>query len=292
MTATATQPEVRIAERAGFCYGVRLAIDKAKHAREQGKDVTTLGQLVHNPGIKADLSDRGIRTADLADQVEGGTLVIRAHGVPLDELERVSGKESLEVIDATCTWVIQSQKAARELADAGYTVCIIGHEDHPEVKGVRSYAGEKHVVVDDMDRSTWERVPRTKKLGVLSQSTILPHKLEEFAAFCLRRCHDLRVVNTVCPVTLTRQDDSVVLAREVDGMIVVGGKNSSNTRELAVKCAEVCDEVIHVADADELEAEHRDWLAGKARIGITGGTSTPEVDLEEVRERVHALTAA
>jgi 4-hydroxy-3-methylbut-2-en-1-yl diphosphate reductase len=236
---TATRPDVRIAERAGFCYGVRLAIDKAKHAREEGKEVTTLGQLVHNPGIKADLSDRGIRTADLADQVEGGTLVIRAHGVPKSEFEQVKGKESLEVIDATCTWVLQSQKAARELAEAGYTVCIIGHEDHPEVKGVRSYAGEKHVVVDDMDRSTWERVPRTKKIGVLSQSTILPNKLEEFAAFCLRRCHDLRVVNTVCPVTLTRQDDSVKLAREVDAMIVVGGKNSSNTKELAVKCREI-----------------------------------------------------
>src|SRR3712207_4981710 len=241
MTAPAltTRPDVRIAERTGFCYGVRLAIDKAKQARESGKDVTTLGQLVHNPGIKADLADRGIRTADLADQVEGGTLVIRAHGVPRDEFERVRGAEGLEVIDATCTWVLQSQKAARELADAGYTVCIIGHEDHPEVKGVRSYAGERHVVVDDTDRATWERVPRTKKIGVLSQSTTLPTKLEEFAAFCRRRCHDLRVVNPVCPVTLPRQDDSVALAREVDAMIVVGGKNSSNTKELAVKCREI-----------------------------------------------------
>ena len=288
---TATRPDVRIAERAGFCYGVRLAIDKAKHARTEGKEVTTLGQLVHNPGIKADLSDRGIRTADLADQVEGGTLVIRAHGVPKGEFEQVKGKESLEVIDATCTWVLQSQKAARDLAEAGYTVCIIGHEDHPEVKGVRSYAGEKHVVVDDMDRSTWERVPRTKKIGVLSQSTILPIKLEEFAAFCLRRAHDLRVINTVCPVTLTRQDDSVVLAKEVDAMIVVGGKNSSNTKELAVKCREILPDTVHVADADELAAEHAGWLRGKPRIGITGGTSTPEVDLEEVRERVYALTA-
>jgi 4-hydroxy-3-methylbut-2-en-1-yl diphosphate reductase len=289
---TALRPEVQIAERAGFCYGVRLAIDKAKHAREEGKEVTTLGQLVHNPGIKADLSDRGIRTADLADQVEGGTLVIRAHGVPAGELEKVRGKSTLEVIDATCTWVIQSQKAAQELAEAGYTVCIIGHEDHPEVKGVRSYAGENHVVVDDMDRSTWERVPRTKKLGVLSQSTILPHKLEEFAAFCLRRCHDLRVVNTVCPVTLTRQADSVRLAGEVDAMVVVGGRNSSNTRELAVKCREVCDQVLHIEDADELEHEHADWVQGKARIGITGGTSTPEVDLEAVRDRIYALAAA
>jgi len=287
---TATRPEVRIAERAGFCYGVRLAIDKAKHARDEGKDVTTLGQLVHNPGIKADLSDRGIKTADLADQVEGGTLVIRAHGVPADDLDRVRGKADLEVIDATCTWVLQSQKAARELAAAGYTVCIIGHEDHPEVKGVRSYAGDNHVVVDDMDRSTWERVPHTKRIGVLSQSTILPFKLEEFAAFCLRRCHDLRVVNTVCPVTLTRQSDSVVLASGVDAMIVVGGKNSSNTKELAVKCAEVCAETIHIADADELETDHAAWLTGKARIGITGGTSTPEVDLEAVRDRIYALT--
>src|SRR5207244_6589544 len=230
-TAGTGRPQVRVAERAGFCYGVRLAIDKAKHARDEGKDVTTLGQLVHNPGIKADLSDRGIRTADLADQVEGGTLVIRAHGVPRDEMEKVRGKDDLEVIDATCTWVIQSQKAAAQLAADGYTVCIIGHEDHPEIKGVRSYAGEKHVVVDDLDRSTWERVPHTKKIGVLSQSTILPSKLEEFAAFCLRRCHDMRVVNTVCPVTLTRQDDSVVLDREVDGMSVVGGRNGSHTKE-------------------------------------------------------------
>ena len=283
---------MRIAERAGFCYGVRLAIDKARHAREQGQEVTTLGQLVHNPGIKADLSDRGIKTADLADQVEGGTLVIRAHGVPADEMQKVRGAAGLQVIDATCTWVLQSQKAARELAEAGYTVCIIGHEDHPEVKGVRSYAGEGHVVVDDMDRSTWERVPRTKKIGVLSQSTILPNKLEDFAAFCLRRCHDLRVVNTVCPVTLTRQDDSVALAREVEAMIVVGGKNSSNTKELAVKCQEIQPETVHVADADELEASFSDWVSRFASIGITGGTSTPEVDLEAVRERVYALAAA
>ncbi len=290
--ATPVRPEVRIAERAGFCYGVRLAIDKARQARELGKDVTTLGQLVHNPGIKADLSDRGIRTADLADQVEGGTLVIRAHGVPASEMDALRSKGELEVIDATCTWVIQSQKAAAELAEQGYTVCIIGHEDHPEIKGVRSYAGENHVVVDDMDHSTWERVPHTKKIGVLSQSTILPSKLEAFAAFCLRRCHDLRVVNTVCPVTLTRQANSVVLAGEVDGMVVVGGKNSSNTRELAVKCREVCDEVVHVEDAEELFCTHRGWLTGKARIGITGGTSTPEVDLEAVRDRILAVTAS
>jgi len=280
---------VRIAERAGFCYGVRLAIEKAKQARDEGKQVTTLGQLVHNQGIKADLAERGIATADLADQVEGGTLVIRAHGVPASEMESLNGAQGLEVIDATCTWVLQSQKAARELNEAGYTVCIIGHEDHPEIKGVRSYAGEKHVVVDDMDRETWERVPHTKKIGVISQTTILPTKLEEFATFCLRRCHDLRVVNTVCPVTLTRQANSVVLAAEVQAMIVVGGKNSSNTRELAVKCREVCPDTIHVADADELEAGYVDWLRGRTSIGVTGGTSTPEADLEEVRDRVLAL---
>ncbi|HEY7738106.1 MAG TPA: 4-hydroxy-3-methylbut-2-enyl diphosphate reductase [Candidatus Limnocylindria bacterium] len=290
--APTQRPEVRIAERAGFCYGVRLAIDKARQASEAGESVTTLGQLVHNPGIKADLEARGIHTAELADKVEGGTLVVRAHGVPKEEMETLRSKDDLQLVDATCTWVLQSQKAARELAEAGYTVCIIGHENHPEVRGVRSYAGENHVVVDDMDHSTWERVPHTKKIGVLSQSTILPSKLEEFAAFCLKRCHDLRVVNTVCPVTLTRQDNSVKLAREVDAMIVVGGKNSSNTRELAVKCAQVLPDTIHVADADELETEHAGWLTGKARIGITGGTSTPEADLEEVRDRVFALADA
>jgi 4-hydroxy-3-methylbut-2-enyl diphosphate reductase len=146
------------------------------------------------------------------------------------------------------------------------------------------------VVVADLDGSTWARVPRSKKSGVLSQSTIRTSKREEWAAFCVRRCHDLRVVNTVCPVTLTRQDNSVVLAREVDAMIVVGGKNSSNTRELAVKCREICPETIHVADPDELEADYRDWLQGRRAIGITGGTSTPEADLQATRERVLALT--
>ena len=178
MASTApTRPEVRIAERAGFCYGVRLAIDKAKHAREAGKDVTTLGQLVHNPGIKADLSDRGIRTADLADQVEGGTLVDpRPRGAARPSSRSVSrqarrprGHRRHLHLGAP-----EPEGGRASSAEAGYTVCIIGHEDHPEVKGVRSYAGDNHVVVDDMDRSTWERVPHTKKIGVLSQSTILP----------------------------------------------------------------------------------------------------------------------
>ena len=150
-----SRPEVRIAERAGFCW-VRLAIDKARRASEAGEEVTTLGQLVHNPGIKADPA----RHPDSPTATGGGRhLVVRAHGVPREELETLRAKEDIQLVDATCTWLIQSQKAARELNEAGYTVRIIGHENHPEVRGVRSYAGENHVVVDDMDRSTRERVP-------------------------------------------------------------------------------------------------------------------------------------
>ena len=213
--------------------------------------------------------------------------MIRAYGVLSRRVGEGQGKADLEVIDANRTWVLQSQKAARELAEDGYTVCIIGHEDHPEVKGVRSYAGEKHVVVDDMDRSTWERVPHTKKIGVLSQARSC-RSSSRSSPPSPRRCHDLRVVNTVCPVTLTRQDDSVKLAAEVDAMIVVGGKNSSNTKELAVKCPEIQPETV-TSPMPTSCAELR--LAGPARpaSGSPAATSTPEVDLEEVRDRIYAL---
>src|SRR3990172_6651835 len=207
--------EVRIARRTGFCYGVREAIDKGGVAPGQGKQTHTLGQVVHNEGVIAQLQGQGIRTVDTLDDVEhGAAVVIRAHGVTPEVMERAQAR-GLEVIDGTCTWVIQEQKELKALVDDGYTIVLLGTPRHPEVVGLLGFAPDAIVVDEEED---WERIPRTKRMALISQSTQPPWKFERLAAHLVGRCHELKVVNTVCPVTIRRQEDTLETAREVDLM--------------------------------------------------------------------------
>src|SRR6187431_3324158 len=225
-----TVQEVRIAKRTGFCYGVREAIDKAKEASAAGKTTHTLGQVVHNEGVVQDLQDLGIKTVDTLDDVDhGAAVVIRAHGVRPDVMARAEAR-GLEVIDGTCTWVIQEQRQLRRLVDEGYTIVLLGTPKHPEVVGLLGFAPDA-IVVDEEEE--WEAaIPRRKRMALSTQSTQPPWKFERLAAFLVSRAHELKIVNTVCPVTIRRQEDTTELARSVDLVVVVGGRNSANTREL------------------------------------------------------------
>src|SRR5882757_5914114 len=225
-----TVQEVRIAKRTGFCYGVREAIDKAKEASAAGKSTHTLGQVVHNEGVVRDLQDLGIQTVESLDDVDhGAAVVIRAHGVRPDVMERAE-QRGLEVIDGTCTWVIQEQRELLKLVDDGYTIVLLGTPKHPEVVGLLGFAPDA-IVVDEEEE--WEaKVPRKKRMALISQSTQPPWKFEKLAAFMVNRSHELKIVNTVCPVTIRRQEDTVEAARDVDLMVVVGGRSSANTKEL------------------------------------------------------------
>src|SRR5213593_2340050 len=167
-----TVREIRIARRTGFCYGVREAIDKAKEARAAGKATHTLGQVVHNEGVIADLQTLGIETVDTLDDVDhGAAVVIRAHGVRPDVMERASAR-GLEVIDGTCTWVIQEQKEIVKLVEEGYTIVLLGTPKHPEVVGLLGFAPDA-IVVDDEEE--WESaIPRRKRMALISQSTQPP----------------------------------------------------------------------------------------------------------------------
>jgi (E)-4-hydroxy-3-methyl-but-2-enyl pyrophosphate reductase len=273
--------EVRIARRTGFCYGVREAIDKAKEAAAAGKRTTTLGQVVHNEGVIAQLQAQGIETVDTLDEVtSGAAVVIRAHGVRPEVLAR-AGARGLDVIDGTCTWVIQEQREIKRLVDEGYTIVLLGTPLHPEVVGLLGFAPDTLVVDEEAD---WETIPRRKKMALLSQSTQPPWKFEKLAAFMVGRCHELKIVNTVCPVTIRRQEDTVEAAREVDLMVVVGGRSSANTKELTRLCGIVGTRAIQIESEEDLTDAA--LFAGAMVVGVTGGTSTPIEDLRCVAERI------
>ena len=273
--------EIRIAKRTGFCYGVREAIDKAKESSAAGKTTHTLGQVVHNEGVIRDLKSLGIETVDTLDEVDhGAAVVIRAHGVRPDVMERASAR-GLEVIDGTCTWVVQEQKEIVKLVEEGYTIVLLGTPKHPEVVGLLGFAPNAIVVDEEED---WDQVPRKKKMALISQSTQPPWKFEKLAAFMVSRSHELKIVNTVCPVTIRRHEDTLETAREVDLMVVVGGRSSANTKELTRLCGIAGTRAIQIESVRDLTDAAA--FEGAAIVGVTGGTSTPIEDLHAVAQRV------
>jgi (E)-4-hydroxy-3-methyl-but-2-enyl pyrophosphate reductase len=276
--------EVRIARRTGFCYGVREAIDKAKEAAAAGKRTHTLGQVVHNEGVIAQLQAQGIETVDTLDEVtEGAAVVIRAHGVRPEVLARAETR-GLDVIDGTCTWVIQEQREITKLVEEGYSIVLLGTPRHPEVVGLLGFAPDAIVVDEEED---WEKIPRRKKMALLSQSTQPPWKFEKLAAFMVGRCHELKIVNTVCPVTIRRQEDTIEAARQVDLMVVVGGRSSANTKELTRLCGIVGTRAIQIESEQDLTDAA--VFGAVEVVGVTGGTSTPIEDLRCVAERILRL---
>jgi small subunit ribosomal protein S1 len=280
-----TVETVRIANRTGFCYGVREAIDKAKESAAAGKPTHTLGQTVHNEGVVRELLALGIETVDSLDDVdEGAAVVIRAHGVKPGVMERASAK-GLEVIDGTCTWVIQEQKELSKLVDEGYTIVLLGTPKHPEVVGLLGFAPDA-IVVDEEDE--WEAaIPRRKRMALISQSTQPPWKFEKLAGFMASRAHELKIVNTVCPVTIRRQQDTLEAARSVDLMVVVGGRSSANTKELTRLCGIAGTRAVQIENARDLDDAA--IFDGTVVVGVTGGTSTPIEDLRDVAERILVL---
>jgi (E)-4-hydroxy-3-methyl-but-2-enyl pyrophosphate reductase len=279
-----TVGSVVIARRTGFCYGVREAIDYAKLAAAEGKRTHTLGQVVHNEGVIAELEEQGILTVDTLDDVEGGSaVVIRAHGVTPEVMQRAEAR-GLEVIDGTCTWVLQEQKELAKLVEEGYTIVLLGTPKHPEVVGLLGFAPDAIVVDEEED---WDVIPRRKRMALISQSTQPPWKFEKLAAYLVGRCHELKVVNTVCPVTIRRQQDTMELADQVDMMVVVGGRNSANTKELTRLCTIAGKPVHQIETAADLDDPA--IFDGARVVGVSGGTSTPIEDLETVARRILEL---
>ncbi|MDE3112237.1 MAG: 4-hydroxy-3-methylbut-2-enyl diphosphate reductase [Chloroflexota bacterium] len=277
--------QVLLARENGFCFGVKKAVELTEAAAESGASVHNLGQVVHNPTISRRLEDRGVKVIKDVAEASEGVVVIRAHGVP-PRVRREIEQRGLECVDATCSLVLRAQRFTKQLADEGYTVVILGTPDHPEVVGLKGFAGKDHVVVETEEQ--WNALPKMKKAGVVSQSTQPPWAFTALVAHVATLAQEMKVFNTVCPVTVKRQVAATELAEQVRTIVVVGGKNSANTRELVNLARMRGRSAYHIENADELRAE---WVAGEDTVGLIGGTSTPMDTLLEVKQRIEALGA-
>jgi 4-hydroxy-3-methylbut-2-enyl diphosphate reductase len=274
---------VIVAKHAGICYGVERALKLAGEAAAAGSEVRTLGPLIHNPQAVQALREQGVEVADTVEEVTGGTLVIRSHGVDPAAI-RMAEERGLEVIDATCPFVSTAQRHAADLAKQGYTVVIVGEAEHPEVEGILAHAGGHALIAQRA-----EDIPPSalsSRVGVVVQTTQSPSRLEEVVAALLPQVTELRVFNTICSATAKRQKAADELARGVEVMVVVGGHNSGNTTRLAEICRSVNERVHHVETADELDPA---WFEGASVVGVTGGASTPAEQIHSVIAAIEAL---
>lgn len=276
--------DIRVSRSAGFCWGVEKALEVARNAATQAPGpVNTLGPLIHNPGVIAELRENGVGVVADPSEATEGTIILRSHGVPRETRE-VLAQSGLTVLDATCRFVKAAQEKAAHLKDAGYLVVIMGERDHPEVLGLRSYAGDDSLVAETPADLPAE-LPK-QRIGVVVQTTQSRERLAELAAYLAPRSRELLVYNTICNATEQRQAAAISMAADVDLVIVVGGRNSGNTRRLAELCSEVQPRTQHVESADELQPQ---WLAGVRSVGITAGASTPADQIEAVVRRIREI---
>ena len=274
---------IHIASEAGACYGVERALELTLQAASTGPEpVFTLGPLIHNPRVVRDLESRGVRVANSPMDAQGGTLILRTHGVTPEE-EELAKKLCAQVIDATCPFVKRCHKAAEQLAKEGFQVVIVGEKGHPEVLGTLGHVPSA-LVISSQEEARSQAFP--ERVGIVVQTTQARSNFDSIVSAISANCNDVSVVNTICEATSKHQAAAVELASRVDVMIVIGGKNSANTTHLADLSREVCKHTYHIESEDELEAT---WFANVASVGITAGASTPASQIEDVRQAIEAL---
>lgn len=276
------------AEHAGACYGVQRALDLAYRAARAGKPTCTLGPLIHNPQVVADLKAAGVDAVERVADIPGGTMVVRSHGVVPEVIEEAR-ERGLEIVDATCPHVARAQKAAARLAAEGRFVVVVGEAGHPEVEGICAHAraagGDVAAVVDAADLPA-SATCAGARVGVVVQTTQSREVFERVVSALRERGVDLEVKDTVCTATRQRQDAAAALAGRADAFVVIGGRNSSNTTRLHEICSALCERSYHVESADELDPA---WFAGCDTVGVTAGASTPESQIATVVARLEAM---
>ncbi len=274
--------EIIVAKTAGFCFGVKRAIDIAFGlAEKKQKGIFTLGPIIHNPQVIEKLREKDISPIeDLS--VEGiETIIIRTHGVPVQVMQEISNA-GYEIIDATCPFVKNAQHYAKLLKEEGYQVIILGDRMHPEVQGIMSYAGEDVIVVNGN-----EPLPKIKRnVGIVVQTTQPIDALKKLVGDVLDKANEVKVYNTICNSTALRLKETEEMAREADVMLVVGGKNSANTTQLANLCRSLSVVTYHIETAEEIRPE---WFKGTEKIGITAGASTPDWIIKEVEKKIRTI---
>ncbi|HMA75808.1 MAG TPA: 4-hydroxy-3-methylbut-2-enyl diphosphate reductase [Candidatus Krumholzibacteriaceae bacterium] len=273
----------------GYCFGVKRAIKLLMEGVGEfgGDNIYTLGEIIHNPQAVQKIKNMGVKSAEsLSDVSKGDTLVIRAHGVERDIFDAARRKR-INLIDTTCPFVKRSQEYVQRLHSQGRSVIIIGHSDHPEVIGISGHAKNKPIVIKSVEEA--ESLSSLRKAGVITQTTFSREKSDLFIEVLKNHIPDLIVYDTICQATVRRQIATMSIASEVDIMLVVGGKKSSNTKRLHMMCLENGISSKHIEVAAEIDPG---WFEGVDKIGLTTGTSTPDWVIEEVEKKLNELAAS
>lgn len=284
--------EIVVAESAGFCFGVSRAVDMAFAAASAcGKSCTPIysfGPIIHNPQVVARLEEEGVKVISSIDSLEGVgscSLIFRSHGMPDPNVSEKLKKMGVGVVDATCPYVKKAQVYAKRLVDEGYSLIIVGDTSHPEVASILGHCGGNALVTEE--KKDIKRLKSKKKIGIIAQTTQSMAIYSGIVRDLLPCVEDLKILNTICDATSVRQDEARKLARSVDMMIVIGGKNSANTSRIVEVCKAINSRVYHIESETEINTA---WFhVGIKKVGITGGASTPGFLIEKTVAYLKAL---
>ena len=275
--------EITVAKSAGFCFGVQRAVDSVyKELEENSGKIYTFGPIIHNEQVVEDLNKRGIEVIDTVEQlkkIKEGTVVIRSHGVA-KEIYDILEQQKLKMVDATCPFVKKIHNIVLDESNNGKTIIIIGNDNHSEVEGIKGWVNGEVIVIKKEEQIEKLSLPEQTKACIVSQTTFNHNKFKYLVEIIRKKGYDITVVNTICNATHVRQVEAQKISSKVDGMIVIGGKNSSNTQKLYDICRNECENTFYVQTVKDLNLHE---LKSLKSIGITAGASTPKNIIEEVR---------
>ena len=284
--------EVTVAKSAGFCFGVKRAVDTVYREIESGeKPVYTFGPIIHNEQVVEDLENRGVQVIHSEDELEGlsgGTVVIRSHGVSRDVCEKIEAR-GMKIVDATCPFVKKIHRIVDEEGRKGRHVVIIGSADHPEVQGIMGWASGPVTVMHTAEEAESFVPENGKPISIVAQTTFNYNKFKDLVEILSKKRYDntvlniLNILNTICNATEERQREAKNIAGEVDTMLVIGGRHSSNTQKLFEICKEECGNTYYIQTPVDLDSE---MFQCSSYVGITAGASTPNNIIEEVSKNV------
>ena len=279
--------EVNVAKTAGFCFGVKRAVDQVyeQTEKEKGKKIYTYGPIIHNEEVVKDLRSRGVEVIHSEEELAAlteGIVIIRSHGVPKGIYDLLEERK-LQYVDATCPFVKKIHNIVKKASEEGSHVIIIGNPEHPEVQGIMGWSLLPVTVIQDAEEAEQLSLPEEQKICIVSQTTFNYNKFKDLVEIISKKRYDISVLNTICNATKERQTEAKSIAKGVDAMIVIGDKHSSNTQKLFEICKKACNNTYYIQTLDDLNMNQ---LKSVKTVGITAGASTPKNIIEEVQNNV------
>ena len=277
--------KVTLAKSAGFCFGVKRAVEMVYKEAETGKKVYTLGPIIHNEQVVQDLEQKGVRVIDTPEELskaEDATVIIRSHGISADVYHQLEDKK-VRIVDATCPFVSKIHRIVEKKYQEGSCIVIVGNANHPEVEGINGWCNGAATVIGSVSEAENYSQEPARKLCVVAQTTFNYKKFKDIVDIFSKKSYDIDVMNTICNATEERQTEAAAIAGDSDAMIVIGGKHSSNTQKLYEICKNVCPDTHCIQTLDDLDLKQ---FQSFRSVGITAGASTPNTIIKEVQSYV------